>query len=162
MHGHVHCDARPGNILVRKDEKGNPEIVLLDHGFYCSTSETFRKQFCELWYSMVAMDYEKLKEVSEQMGVGEFYRYLPLLFTYRTINTTKPLGGKLAPEERDFIKSNDEVNLDKIGMLLQKLPTDLVSIFRAIQIVGTHNSTAGGTMRQRLFKFTEYSIKGKT
>jgi aarF domain-containing kinase len=118
LHGHVHCDAHPGNILVRTDDVGNPEIVLLDHGFYCSANETFRKQFCELWFAMVGMDYNKLKSVSEEMGIGEYYRYLPLLFTYRTINTTKPLGGKLAPEEKDFIKSNDEVNLDKIGMLL--------------------------------------------
>ena len=95
------------------------------------------------------------------MGLGEYYRYLPLLFTYRTINTTKPLGGKLAPEERTFLKSNDEVNLDKIGFLLQRLPTDLVFIFKAVHIVGTHNSRAGGTTRARLFTFADYSLRGK-
>jgi aarF domain-containing kinase len=36
-HGHVHCDAHPGNILVRHnpDNPKDPQIVLLDHGFYC-------------------------------------------------------------------------------------------------------------------------------
>ena len=52
------------------------------------------------------------------MGIDDYYRYLPLLFTYRTINTTKPLGGKLVSEERAFLKDNDEVNFDKIGTLL--------------------------------------------
>ena len=35
-HGHVHCDAHPGNILVRHnpDNPKEPQIVLLDHGFY--------------------------------------------------------------------------------------------------------------------------------
>ena len=45
LHGHVHCDAHPGNILVRPnpDKPERPQIVLLDHGFYGSTSQTFRK-----------------------------------------------------------------------------------------------------------------------
>lgn len=45
LHGHVHCDAHPGNILVRPnpDRPGRPQIVLLDHGMYGSTSHAFRK-----------------------------------------------------------------------------------------------------------------------
>jgi aarF domain-containing kinase len=39
LHGHIHCDAHPGNILIRKQPNGKPQIVLLDHGFYCSTGE---------------------------------------------------------------------------------------------------------------------------
>ena len=84
------------------------------------------------------------------MGIGEYYRYLPLLFTYRTINSTKPMGGKLAPEEKVYLHSENEINLDKIGMLLQKLPTDLVFIFKAMHMVGVHNARAGGTTRKRL------------
>ena len=64
------------------------------------------------------MDYYTVKQISYELGINDYYRYLPLLFTYRTINTTKPLGGKYVPEERDFLKSNDEVNFDKIGTLL--------------------------------------------
>lgn len=38
-HGFVHCDAHPGNILIRKhprgyDPKQHYQIVLLDHGLY--------------------------------------------------------------------------------------------------------------------------------
>lgn len=43
LYGHVHCDAHPGNIFIRKQVNGKPQIVLLDHGFYCSTGEHFRK-----------------------------------------------------------------------------------------------------------------------
>jgi hypothetical protein len=39
------------------------------------------------------MDYKQVKAIANEMGIGEYYRYLPLLFTYRTINATKPLGG---------------------------------------------------------------------
>ena len=34
-HGFVHCDAHPGNILVRKAKNSlGHQIVLLDHGLY--------------------------------------------------------------------------------------------------------------------------------
>lgn len=63
------------------------------------------------------MDYFTVEKISYEMGINEYFRYLPLLFTYRTINTTKPLGGRLAPEEKEFLMDNDEINMDKIGML---------------------------------------------
>ena len=120
QHGHVHCDAHPGNILVRPnpDKPNRPQIVLLDHGFYGTTSQAFRKQFCKLWYALATMDYQTVKEISYELGIDEYYRYLPILFTYRTINTTKPLGGRPAPEEKEFLLSNNEGNLEKIGTLL--------------------------------------------
>lgn len=31
---HIHCDAHPGNIFVRKTSEGKPQIILLDHGLY--------------------------------------------------------------------------------------------------------------------------------
>lgn len=34
IHGFVHSDPHPGNILVKKNHKGNCDIILLDHGLY--------------------------------------------------------------------------------------------------------------------------------
>ena len=47
LYGHVHCDAHPGNILIREHpkKKGKPQVVLLDHGFYCDLTEEFRINF---------------------------------------------------------------------------------------------------------------------
>ena len=96
LHGHVHCDAHPGNIFVRPNpnKPERPQIVLLDHGFYGTTSHAFRKQFCKLWYALATMDYVTVKKISYEMGIDEYYRYLPILFMGRTINTTKPIGAK--------------------------------------------------------------------
>ena len=93
------------------------------------------------------MDYATVKRISYDLGIDEYYRYLPILFTYRTINTTKALGAKGDPEEKKFLLDNNEGNLEKIGFLLQKLPTDLVFIFKAMHIVGLHNFRAGGSTR---------------
>ncbi len=159
LHGHVHCDAHPGNIKIRS-KNGKPEIVLLDHGFYCTSGEKFRKQFCELWYSLMSINYAETERIAKEMGIGEYFRYLPLLFTLRTINSTKSMGGKLTEEEKEYLHSETEINLDKVGMLLQRLPTDMVFIFKAIHMVGIHNLRAGGTSRKRLVSFTNYACQG--
>lgn len=105
IHGHVHCDPHPGNIMIRKQADGKPEVVLLDHGFYCSTGEEFRKKFCALWYSLATLNYKQTELIAREMDLGEYYRYLPLLFTYRTINSKKHFGDKLAPDEKEYFKS---------------------------------------------------------
>ena len=119
-HGHVHCDAHPGNILVRPnpDNTKEPQVVLLDHGFYSDLDDDFRLDFCRLWYAMVTMDYASVKSISARLGIGEYFRYLPLLFTYRTINATKPLGASVTKDEIQFLKGRDEVNFEKISFLL--------------------------------------------
>lgn len=44
VHGFVHCDPHPGNVLVRKrPDTGKAEIVLLDHGLY-QVGEAFPMQ----------------------------------------------------------------------------------------------------------------------
>jgi aarF domain-containing kinase len=125
--GDIHADAHPGNILIREHpaRKGKPQVVLIDHGLYCSLTDSFLHQFRELWWAMITFDNMKMKELAIEMGLGEQYRYLPLLFTYRTINSTKPLGDKFNQEEKSFIKDNDEMNFEKIGMLTEKLPANM-------------------------------------
>jgi len=66
------------------------------------------------------------------MGIGEYFRYLPLFFTFRTINSTKKLGHPgITPEEREFLKDNDEVNMEKVSHLLSILPAEICFITKA-------------------------------
>ena len=160
IHGHVHCDAHPGNILIRKDAKNQPQIVLLDHGFYCTTGEAFRKDFCKLFYSLMSFNYAETEVVARRMGMGDYFRYMPLLFTLRTIKTKKRIGADLTEEEKQYFKSEVEIDIDKIGMLLQKLPADLVFILRAVRLISVHNMRAKGTTRDRLFTFIKYTCQG--
>lgn len=85
-----------------------------------------------------------MKALSAKLGIGEYFRYLPLLFTYRTINAMKPLGATVTKEEVQFLKGRDEVNFEKISFLLQKLPSEVIFIFKAMHIVGLHNARSGG------------------
>ena len=55
--------------------------------------EEFRQDWCKLWYAMNTMDNDGIRKIADKLNMGEYFRYLPLLFTYRTINAKKPLGG---------------------------------------------------------------------
>lgn len=39
LYGFVHSDPHPGNILVKKNNKGQCDIILLDHGLYAVSSK---------------------------------------------------------------------------------------------------------------------------
>lgn len=160
-HGFVHCDAHPGNIFVRPNpaNKNKLQIVLLDHGFYCTLKEELRQDFSKMWYAMNTMNYDTMETIAKKLGVGQYFRYLPLLFTYRTINAKKPLGGLFSEEEKKFIVGNDEINFEKLSLLMQKLPQELIFIFKAMHIIGVHNKRSGGTTRDRLVNFTDSSIE---
>lgn len=73
--GHIHCDPHPGNILVRRRPSNPklPQLVLLDHGFYCDLNDEFLEQWNNLWACMVTMDYAGLRLISNEMGIGEYY-----------------------------------------------------------------------------------------
>ena len=76
-YGHIHCDAHPGNILIRKhpNNPSKPQLILLDHGFYRDIPNDFRKKFSVLWKSLVSFDANTTKRISYELGVGEFYKY---------------------------------------------------------------------------------------
>lgn len=42
INGFVHSDPHPGNILVRKTQKGDNELILLDHGLYAVSNRCCR------------------------------------------------------------------------------------------------------------------------
>lgn len=103
-HGFVHCDPHPGNIFVRKNPdpkaKNKEQLVLLDHGLYRELEEDFRKTYCDLWRAMLLRDTALLEDCSKRLNVGSFAKYLPLLFTYRTITSTAPLASSMTEEEK--------------------------------------------------------------
>ena len=154
--GHVHCDAHPGNILVRPNPKNpkRPQLVLLDHGFYRQYDEKFMKNYCLLWRSIVLQDYDTMKKISDDFGIGEYYKYLPLVLLWRSKNTKK-LGELITEEDRRKMQKQDLVSFEIINYIMQKIPEHMIFIIRASNLIAIHNTTLGGTMRNRFLIFTE-------
>ncbi|KAJ1469429.1 ABC1 family-domain-containing protein [Baffinella frigidus] len=92
LSGWIHADPHPGNMLVRrKPEKvggsaggrggGATQLVILDHGMYVNCSETFRKDYCNLWKAMVLLDTVRVESICRSWGIRDanFFASLQLL-----------------------------------------------------------------------------------
>ncbi|KAK6913507.1 ABC1 atypical kinase-like domain [Dillenia turbinata] len=86
IHGFIHGDPHPGNIFVAPEGPEGFTLVLLDHGIYRELDASFRLDYCELWKALILLDSNKIQELSEKFGVAKYSRYLPIIFTGRTID----------------------------------------------------------------------------
>lgn len=122
------------------------QLVLLDHGFYTDIDTAKLQKFRELWISLAFFDYARTKEVAGHFNLkDEHVELLPLIFFYRTMQSNKKFGEAFTKEEREYLRSKDVVNLEKISGLLRLLPPELMFIIRAANLVGIHNAALGGT-----------------
>lgn len=55
-------------MMVRHDQKGKPQLVLLDHGLYKQLSEELRLGYAGLWQALIFGD----EAVSSQMSLYWF------------------------------------------------------------------------------------------
>ena len=73
-HRFIHCDAHPGNLLVRKaDNDMGHQIVLLDHGLYRSISQETITNFSGLWVSLFVQEKKKVMEYAERLNIHEHF-----------------------------------------------------------------------------------------
>lgn len=148
LYGHVHCDAHPGNILIRKNPLNEkiPQLILLDHGFYRKYDSKFRTAYSRLWIALVERDSKVIDEVSEELGIGEFSKYLPMILLWRVSDKQK-LGQKITDEDRKRFRSNATgglEGLEKINEIMRTLPRHMMFIIRASNLVAIYNTVLGG------------------
>ncbi|XP_039268202.2 aarF domain-containing protein kinase 1-like [Styela clava] len=114
VHGFVHCDPHPGNVLVkrRSDEErkildgsflslswirsflpfflggksrcSEVELVLLDHGLYQTLDDDFRYEYAGLWQGLISANVKKIKQHSSKFGVGDMYPLFATMITVRS------------------------------------------------------------------------------
>ncbi|XP_051681944.2 aarF domain-containing protein kinase 1 isoform X2 [Oryctolagus cuniculus] len=133
VNGFVHCDPHPGNVLVRKrPDTGRPEIVLLDHGLYQVLTDEFRLDYCRLWQSLIWTDMKRVKTYSERLGAGDLYPLFACMLTARSWDSVNR-GISRAPvttTEDSEIRSNAANNLPQISQLLNRVPRQMLLIFK--------------------------------
>ncbi|KAH8703529.1 ABC1 domain protein [Talaromyces proteolyticus] len=153
--GWVHCDPHPGNIFVRRQPNGKPEIVLIDHGLYIEMDPTFRSQYATFWKALLTFDNKTLKDVVSQWGVSnsDIFASATLLRPYEGGNMTTLRGiEKLTKEERQhrhyemqqaFQKAFREILGDET-----KWPRELIFIGRNLRIVQGNNQFLGSPVNR--------------
>lgn len=166
-YGFVHCDPHAGNIFVRRNPdssiKRQAQLVLLDHGLYRELDSEFRKTYCDLWRAMLMRDNVLLENCGRRLNIGEVVRYLPLLFTYRTINHKGRLDASMSEQERQKL-SEDLKNLrfSNVTEFLEQLPRDMLFVLRTNNMIRALNKDLGGTKRERFSIMGNSAIRGNS
>ncbi|KAJ9702995.1 hypothetical protein PVL29_004661 [Vitis rotundifolia] len=163
IHGFLHGDPHPGNILVSPEAEGQSgfSLVLLDHGIYKQLDETFRLDYCQLWKALILLDSNKIQYLGDQFGVGKYSRYFPLIFTGRTIDSKSALGKGMSNEEKKKLKQELKfLKMEDISSFMESLPPDFVTILRADGLLRSLCSKLSAPLRVRLLVYGKYALYG--
>ncbi|KAF2594726.1 hypothetical protein F2Q70_00044942 [Brassica cretica] len=80
VHGFIHGDPHPGNILVSPGGQNGFSLVLLDHGNCKTLDEGFRQDFCRLWEALILLDSPKLHPLTLNPKFVTFDKTLSAIF----------------------------------------------------------------------------------
>ncbi|AQK58754.1 Protein kinase superfamily protein [Zea mays] len=161
VHGFVHGDPHPGNILVSPEGHGKFSLVLLDHGIYRELDQKFRLDYCRLWKALILLDSNKILELGEQFGVGKYAKYFPVIFTGRTIESKSALGTQMSGEEQRRLKEDlNSLGMDDISSFMESLPPDFYVILRTDGLLRSILGNLGAPRHVRLLTYARCAIHG--
>lgn len=161
VHGFVHGDPHPGNILVSPEGHKGFSLVILDHGFYRNLDERFRLDFCQLWNALILMDSQKIQELGHQFGIDKYSKYLPVIFTGRTIGSKSVLSTQMSNEEKRGLKKElRSLKMEDISSFMESLPSDFFTILRTDGLLRSIVSKLGAPRHVRLLAYAKYAVYG--
>jgi aarF domain-containing kinase len=142
VHGFVHGDMHPGNVMVRARPAGNillrllpwgggvkPEVVLLDHGLYFEIPENMRLLYNQLWCAFVLNDRHSAMDVATALAGPRAGRALPEYLKPRDWN-------KMSLQERRRLREEVGVGgIRDLTRIMNEAPRQLVDCLRALAIV---------------------------
>ena len=128
VHGFVHCDPHPGNILVDK----HGELVLLDHGLYKELSHDFRLSYARLWKALVDGDERAIELESKALGGGSAHRLFSSILTHRSWDKVKgrSLNQPRTLAEIEAIRGKFPEYFEKIALILASVPRPLLLLLK--------------------------------
>ncbi|CAL4992697.1 unnamed protein product [Urochloa decumbens] len=161
VHGFVHGDPHPGNILVSPQGNGKFSLVLLDHGIYRELDQKFRLDYCQLWKALILLDTKKILELGEQFGVGKYAKYFPVIFTGRTIESKSAIGTQMSSEEQRRLKEDlSSLGMDDISSFMEALPRDFYVILRTDGLLRSILGNLGAPRHVRLLTYAKCAVHG--
>ncbi|TKY56662.1 AarF domain-containing protein kinase 1 [Spatholobus suberectus] len=162
VHGYIHGDPHPGNILVSPEGCNGFgfSLVLLDHAVYTVLDEDFRKDFCQLWEALILKDAIKTMWLGERFGAGKYSRYLPIVFTGTTIESKYAVG--ISIEEKETLKHDlKSLLFEDVSSFMESLPPDFIAIMRVDALLRSIIRKMDASRVMRLLTYTKYAVYGR-
>jgi aarF domain-containing kinase len=149
LFGWVHCDPHPGNILVRRLRNGKPQLVLLDHGLYITTTPKFRHQYALFWKSLFTFDNATIGQVASEWGIGnsDLFASATLLRPYQ--GGSKEIAAIVGGPQTAY-EAHQQMR-EKIAEFIinqDRMPRELVFIGRSMRIVQSNNQNLGAPVNR--------------
>ncbi|XP_065850355.1 uncharacterized protein [Euphorbia lathyris] len=161
IHGFVHGDPHPGNILVSPEGPDDFSLVLLDHGIYKQLDEGFRQDYCQLWKALILQDSQQIQQLGERFNVGKYSKYFPVIFTGRTIDSKSAIGRELSAEERRIMKQDlNSLTMEDISSFMESLSSDFLTILRTDGLLRSVLRKLGASQRVRILTYAKHAVFG--
>lgn len=136
--GFLHCDPHPGNILVR-EQNGQGQLCILDHGLYVDIPDELRKDYCKLWRSIVIYDLPALQKLCDKWGFSS-----PSLLA--TATSLRPWQNMDVPAELNFSSAIDKVRAFMVDT--DKMPLELIFVGRCMRMLQATNQQLGAPVNR--------------
>jgi aarF domain-containing kinase len=151
VHGFVHADPHPGNILVGEspEYKNHPQIILLDHGLYHSYDEAFRITYAKLWKSIVLSDRDGIKECAENLNIGELYPLFASMLTRKSWDKIEARSHEHLQMANDIIQERVELQQYaqefslQISEVLHRVPREMILLLKVNECLRTFDQVLG-------------------
>jgi hypothetical protein len=99
-----------------------------------------------------------MKVIAEKLGMGEYYKYLPIILLWRSKSVVR-LGDMPPEADRKALMKADAISFEKINLIMQNLPEEMIFIIRTSNLIHIHNVTLGGSNRERLLVFARTCLE---
>ncbi|KAJ1929628.1 hypothetical protein IWQ60_001005 [Tieghemiomyces parasiticus] len=135
IHGWVHCDPHPGNILVRPahrtDSGYNFDLALLDHGLYRELSSEFRLDYARMWRALMSANEADIRTYSKRLAGTDLYIVFSCILTGRDWQVIRSdLGQARTATELEHVVTNVPNLLVQIVDVLATVPRELLLLFK--------------------------------
>uniref|UniRef100_A0A7G3AXI4 Protein kinase domain-containing protein n=1 Tax=Lutzomyia longipalpis TaxID=7200 RepID=A0A7G3AXI4_LUTLO len=154
VNGFVHSDPHPGNILVAKTDKGETQVMLLDHGLYSTLSDQFRYDYSQLWLSILRVDRLAMRQFSEKLGIrGNLYGIFACMVTGRPWEAVVAgiVRTKQSTREKNLIQKETSLVLPQIADVLEHVDRQMLLILKTNDLIRSIETTLGTQNRQTAF-----------